>query len=89
MKATIYVNRHIVRANKKASKESGVLVDAPAITVKTYLGTIVAKEVELTIGGKLIQDAFNAHCSGATIWLETQLEGLIIDGQRATKEMFL
>jgi hypothetical protein len=88
MKAQIYVNRHIVNANKKASKDSGQLVDTPAITVKTYLGTIVAREVEFTKGAKIIQDAENAHCSGATIWIETQLEGLIIDGKKANREMF-
>jgi hypothetical protein len=61
MKAQIYVNRHIVRANKKATKETGELVDAPALTVDTYLGSINAKEVEFTDNYKLIQDTAKAN----------------------------
>jgi len=32
MKAQVYINRHIVAANKKATKETGSTVDNPAIT---------------------------------------------------------
>lgn len=85
MKAQIYINRHVVAANKKNSKETGKLVDQPAIAVNTYLGSIYCKEVEFT--GKLIQDAANARCSGATIWIETEFESLIIDGIKANRSM--
>jgi hypothetical protein len=88
MKAQIYINRHIVSANKKASKESGQTVDEPAIAVHTYKGSIYAKEVQFTAGGKLIQSADNARCSGATIWLESEFETLIIDGKKADRSMF-
>lgn len=87
MKAQIYINRHIVAANKKASKETGELIDTPAISVNTYLGSVYAKSVEFT-SGKLIQDAANARCSGATIWIETEFENLIIDGVKADRSMF-
>jgi hypothetical protein len=89
MKAQIYINRHIVQTNKKASAESGQVVDEPAIAVNTYLGSIYAKEVELTGKTKLIQDAANARCSGATIWIEVpEFESLVIDGVKANREMF-
>lgn len=88
MKARIYINRHIVAANKKATKETGQVVDEAAIAVNTYLGSVYAKEVELTKGGKLIQNAENTRCSGATIWIESQFETLIIDGVKAKRSMF-
>lgn len=88
MKAQIYVNRHIVRANKKATTETGNLVDAPAIAINTYLGSIYAKEVEFTGNYKLIQNAAKARCSGATIWLEGEFESLVIDGVKANRSFF-
>jgi len=88
MKAQIYVNRHIVRANKKATNKTGELVDTPAIAVNTYLGSIYAKEVEFTGNYKLIQDATKARCSGATIWLEGEFESLVIDGVKANRSFF-
>ena len=88
MKARIYVNRHVMAANKKATKETGETVDEKAIAVKTYKGSIYCKEVEFTAGGKLIQDAENAQCSGATIWIETEFESLVIDGVEANRSMY-
>jgi hypothetical protein len=88
MKAQIYVNRHIMAANKKTTKETGKLVDNPAIAINTYLGSIYAKEIEFTAGCKLIQNAANARCSGATIWGEAEFETLIIDGAIANRSMF-
>lgn len=88
MKARIYVNRHVMAANKKATKETGLLTDEPAIAVNTYKGSIYAKQVEFTAGGKLIQDAENARCSGATIWIEVDdFESLVIDGVEASRLM--
>ena len=81
MKAKIYLNRHILTANKKATKETGNLVDEPAIVINTYKEKIYCKQIEFTKGCKLIQDANNALCSGATVWLEVNdFESLIIDG---------
>ena len=89
MKAQIYVNRHVMAANKKATKETEKIVDNKAIAVNTYKGSIYCKEVEFTAGGKLIQDAENAQCSGATIWLEVDdFESLVIDGAAANRSMF-
>lgn len=87
MKATIYINRHIITANKKASRDTDEVVDEAAVTVKTYLGTIRCKEIDLT-WCKLKQDATAARCSGATIWLETDFENLVIDGKQAHRDMF-
>jgi hypothetical protein len=76
-------------ANKKATKKTGQLVDRPAIAVNTYKGSVYGKEVEFTKGCKLIQDAKNARCSGATIWIEVDdFETLIIDGAAAKRSMF-
>ena len=75
-------------ANKKATKETEKIVDNKAIAVNTYKGSIYCKEVEFTKGGKLIQDAENARCSGATIWIETEFESLIIDGVEANRSMY-
>ena len=89
MKAQIYVNRHVMAANKKASKETGEIVDNKAIAVNTYRGSIYCKEIEFTAGGKLIQNAEKARCSGATIWIEVDdFESLIIDGVEANCSMF-
>lgn len=88
MKAQIYVNRHITAANKKASKLRGVLVDERAISINTYLGSVYAKRVEFTGSCVLVQDASKARCSGATIWLETEFESLVIDGVAANRAMF-
>lgn len=89
MKARIYVNRHRMAANKKATKETGQIVDEAAIAVNTYLGSVYAKEVEFSAGGKLVQDATHARCSGATIWIEVdELNSLIIDGVKAERSMF-
>lgn len=74
-------------ANKKATKETGELVDRPAIAVNTYKGSIYCKEVEFIEGGKLIQNAEDARCSGATIWIEAEFETLIIDGAIANRSM--
>ena len=75
-------------ANKKATKETEEIVDNKAIAVNTYKGSIYCKEVEFTAGGKLIQDAENARCSGATIWIEVDdFETLVIDGVEASRLM--
>lgn len=89
MKAQIYINRHVMAANKKATRETGEIVDTKAIAVNTYKGSIYAKEVEFTQGCRLIQDATNARCSGATVWIEVDdFESLVIDGVSAYRSMF-
>ncbi len=70
MKAQIYINRHIVASNKKQTNLTGVIVDEPAIAVNTYKGSTYCKRVTLAPGVELIQDAHNARCSGATIWIQ-------------------
>lgn len=88
MKATIYINRHVVAANKKATKESGETHDEPAITINTYMGSIRCKRVIMEGTTRLIQNAEDARCSGATIWVETEFENLTIDGHKANRAMF-
>ena len=87
IKAQIYINRHIVAANKKATTVDN-LVDDAAISINTSLGVIYAKRIEFTAGATLIQDAADARCSGATIWVETTFESLIVDGMPADRSMF-
>jgi hypothetical protein len=87
LKAQVYINRHIVAANKKATTADN-LVDNAAISINTSLGVIYAKRIEFTAGATLIQNAADARCSGATIWVETTFESLIIDGVLANREMF-
>jgi hypothetical protein len=89
MKAQIYVNRHVMAANKKATKETGEIVDQSAIAVNTYRGSIYCKQVEFTKECRLVQDAENARCSGATIWIEVDdVMSLIIDGVKASHSMY-
>ena len=88
MKAQVYINRHVVAANKKATKDRSVPIDEAAISVNTYLGVVYGKEVKFTKGCKLVQDATNARCSGATIWMEAEFESLVIDGIKADRLMF-
>ena len=87
LKAQVYINRHIVGANKKATTADN-LVDDAAISINTSLGVIYAKRIEFTSGATLIQNAADARCSGATIWVETTFEGLIIDRVPADRSMF-
>lgn len=88
MKAQIYVNRQVMAANKKATKETGELVDKKAIAVNTYKGSIYCKEVKFTQGCKLIQNAEKARCSGATVWIEVNdFESLVIDGVKGDHSM--
>ena len=87
LKAQVYINRHIVGANKKATTANN-LVDDAAISINTSLGVIYAKRIEFTAGATLIQNAADARCSGATIWVETTFESLIIDGVPADRAMF-
>jgi hypothetical protein len=88
MKATIIINRHVVAQNKKQSKESGRICDFPAISIRTYRHAIYCKEVEFTGKSRLIQDARNARCSGATIWIEAEFESLVIDGKPAVEFIY-
>lgn len=87
LKAQVYINRHIVAANKKATTADN-LVDNAAISINTSLGVIYAKRIEFTAGATLIQNAADARCSGATIWVETTFESLIIDGVPADRSIF-
>jgi hypothetical protein len=83
MKATVYVNRHIVASNKKNNE------DKPSISINTYLGVVYCKTLEFGGGATLIQDKAKARCSGATIWLEVEdFLTLVIDGQVASNSMF-
>ena len=88
MKAQVYINRHVMAANKKTSK-GGQLVDQAAISVNTSLGVVYCKEIKFTEESKLVQDAARARCSGATIWIEAKFESLIIDGIPANRSMFV
>ena len=87
LKAQVYINRHIVGANKKATTADN-LVDDAAISINTSLGVIYAKRIEFTGGCTLVQDASKARCSGATIWIEAAFESLVIDGETADRAMF-
>ena len=85
MQAEIYINRHIIASNKKATKETGIVVDLPAIAIRTYMGTVYAKKISFIAGCTMVQDAKNARCSGATIWCTAKFETLIIDGVMADR----
>jgi hypothetical protein len=81
MKVTVIVNRHIAAANKKNGK------DDPCISINTSAGVIYCKSIEFVGHCKLIQDAEHPRACGATIWIETQLENLLIDGKPGSREM--
>ncbi len=88
IKAKVYINRKIVELNKKTTKKTGVLVDNPAISIRTHLGTIHCQTVGFNGEATLIQDAKSAICTGATIWIDSYFEDLIIDGIKANRSMF-
>jgi len=71
MKALIYINRHIVAMNKKLGRND------PAICINTYKGKTYCQQVQIA-EATLVQDPSHAICSGATIWLECQLENVNI-----------
>lgn len=87
IKATVYINRHVIAANKKQTKETGKIVDNPAITINTTDGSILVNKVKFT-ECTLLQDALLARCSGATIWLETTLDKIEVAGKSLTREYF-
>lgn len=87
MKAQVYINRHVIAANKKTTKESAILVDDAAISINTSKGVIYCKTIDFTKGCAMKQDAANARCSGATIWMEAEFESLVIDGKPACRSM--
>lgn len=87
IKATIVVNRHVVARNKKASKHTGTVIDDPALSVRTSRGVVYGKTIDIKGSSRLVQDAANARCSGATIWLETTFQDLTIDGKKACLSM--
>lgn len=43
---------------------------------------------QFTAGCTLVQDAAQARCSGATIWIEATFETLVLDGVAANRGMF-
>lgn len=73
MKSYIYINRHKVQKNKKENK------DKPVIAVRSYKGIEYTKRVTFSDGSQLKQDFKNPLCSGATIWLESERENIILD----------
>ena len=73
MKARIYINRHIVKSNKKTGR------DDACIAIRTYKGVKYAKKVELFGSWTLKQDFEKPYCSGATIWLEGYEENYIAE----------
>ena len=85
MQAEIYINRHIIASNKKATMETGKLTDLPAIAIRTYMGTVYAKTIRFTDGCTMTQDAEKPRCKGATIWCKAKFESLIIDGVMADR----
>ena len=87
VKAQVYIDRHIMTANKKQTKETGEICDRPAITIRTCDGVIKVKQVKL-LEADLMQDALNPICSGATIWLRTTLDNIMIDDRPLTREYF-
>ena len=71
MKARIYINRHIVAANKKHSRND------PAISINTYKGVEYCQKIALS-NAVLIQDMSNPICSGANIWIECDRSDITI-----------
>lgn len=72
MKTKIIMNRHVIASSKKHGRCD------PPIAVKTYKSTQYCYEVKILGEMKLIYDPNNADCSGATAWIETSDEVIII-----------
>ena len=72
MKTRIIMNRHVIAANKKHGKCD------PPIAVKNYKTTRYCHEVKILGEVSLIYDPANADCSGATAWLETSDQVVIV-----------
>lgn len=72
MKTIIHVSQHVIKDNLKRQ------VDNPAIIVKTYKGSRLARSVEILGPSKLIH---NQTCPlsgcGARVWIETKAEVVI------------
>ena len=77
MKTIIHVNQHILRRNKKSE------CNEPAITVKNYKENIYCRRVDIvdshgTIIATVRQEQQNPLSCGATVWIETQSNNIII-----------
>lgn len=71
MKATVYINRHIVAANKKHNANN------PAISINTYKGVEYCHKIAFS-NAVLIQDMETPRCSGANIWIECDRSDITI-----------
>lgn len=70
MKKRIHVNQHNIRAN---AKDGG---DRPVMTVKTYKGNCVCREVEILGPSRLVYSPDKPLACGAKVWVETDAEVL-------------
>jgi len=86
MLAEIYIDNRIVASNKKATKETGIVVDLPAIAIRTYLGVVYAKKIRFTDGCNMVQDTKAPRKKGVHMWCTARYESLIIDGVQSDRD---
>ena len=74
MKKRIHINQHVIKRNAKTGERE------PVITAKTYKENNYGHEVIINGPCKVIYSPDKPLSCGAKVWLETESEILIING---------
>jgi hypothetical protein len=64
-KTIIHVNQHVIKSNRKNSKND------PILTVKSYNDNRYAHEVEIEGSSKIVYSPEKPLSCGAHVWIET------------------
>jgi hypothetical protein len=72
MKTRIHVNQHNIKHNRKNSDKK------PVITCKNYKINRAGYEVEITGPSKVVYSPDKPLSCGATVWIETESEVIIL-----------
>ena len=70
-----YINKHIAAHNRKEQLDDAV------ISVKTSKGISYCKSLFVR-GGKIIRNIYKPLCSGATVWVESEVDACTLDPQQ-------
>jgi len=74
MKTIIHVNQHVIKSNRVNG------VNDPVLTVKTYKSNNYAHDVEIKGPSRIVYSPNKPLSCGAHVWIETQSEVEIING---------
>jgi hypothetical protein len=74
MKTIIHVNQHVIKANAKNGTAD------PVLTIKNYKSNTYAHAVDIKGPSRVVYSPDKPLSCGARVWIETQSEVEIING---------